>query len=97
MIRFLIGLGVDVNAFIDRSSGFHSHASALHQAVFSGSLDSVKILVEAGADLNAEDRIHEGTPLGWAKYMQAEEKDETKRKKFAEIENFLLSKTELIH
>jgi len=92
IIRFLIDSGADVNVYIEQSSGFHSHASALHQAVFSGSLDSVKLLVEAGADLNAEDRIYRGTPLGWAKYMQTEEKDETKRKRFAEIESYLLNK-----
>jgi peptide-methionine (S)-S-oxide reductase len=47
MISFLIEFGVDVNAYIDRSSGFHSHATALHQAVFSASLESVKLLVDA--------------------------------------------------
>jgi len=89
MIKFLIGLGVDVNVYIDRSCGFHSHATALHQAVFSGSLESVKILVNAGADLNAKDRNYEGTPLGWAIYMQTEEPDEVKKKKYKEIENYL--------
>jgi peptide-methionine (S)-S-oxide reductase len=85
----LIHLGVDVNAYIERSSGFHSHATALHQAVYSGSLDSVKILVDAGADLNAKDRMYDGTPLGWAQYMQTVETNETKKKEYAEIEAFL--------
>ena len=89
MISFLIASGMDVNAYLDRSSGFHSHATALHQAVFSGSLDSVKTLVDAGADLNAKDRIYGGTPLDWAIYMQTEEKDEIKKKKYTEIETFL--------
>jgi peptide-methionine (S)-S-oxide reductase len=92
MIKFLIGLGADVNAYIDRSSGFHSHATALHQAVFSGSFESVKILVDAGADLNAKDRVYEGTPLGWAIYMQTEEPDEIKKKKYVEVESFLKNK-----
>jgi peptide-methionine (S)-S-oxide reductase len=89
MISYLIHLGVDVNAYIERSSGFHSHATALHQAVYSGSLDSVKILVDAGADLNAKDRMYDGTPLGWAQYMQTVETNETKNKEYAEIETFL--------
>jgi peptide-methionine (S)-S-oxide reductase len=92
IIKFLIGLGVDVNTFIDNSTGFHSHASPLHQAVFSGSLESVKILVDAGADLNAKDRIYEGNPLEWAIYMQTEEPDEIKKKKYVEIEFFLKNK-----
>ena len=91
-ILFLIGLGVDVNAHIDHSSGFHSHATALHQAVFSTSLESVKVLVDAGADLNAKDLIYDGTPLDWAIYMQTVEPDEMKRKKYKEIENYLHDK-----
>ena len=39
----------------------------------SGSLDAVKSLVEAGADQGARDRIHNGTPLGWAEYLQRPE------------------------
>jgi len=91
MIRDLINLGVDVNTYIDPSSGFHSHATALHQAVYSGSLDSVKILVEAGANLNLEDRVYQGTPLGWARYLQKEEKDESRKEKYSQIEKFLLT------
>ncbi|HEU5167558.1 MAG TPA: ankyrin repeat domain-containing protein, partial [Chitinophagaceae bacterium] len=94
MIKLLIESGADVNASIDHSSGFHSHATALHQAVYSGSLESVKLLINAGACLKAKDRIYDGTPLDWAKYMQKEEKDKSKRKKFAEIENYLISKLE---
>jgi hypothetical protein len=91
MIRYLIDLGVDVNAYIDHSSGFHSHATALHQAVYSGSLDSVKILVEAGADLNLEDRVYHGSPLDWSQYLQKEEKNESLKEKYSQIEKFLLT------
>jgi hypothetical protein len=94
MIKLLIESDADVNGYIDPSSGFHSHATALHQAVYNGSLESVNLLVNAGADLNAKDRIYHGTALDWAKYMQKEEKDKNKRKKFAEIERYLISKIE---
>ena len=94
MIKLLIESGADVNVYIDRGSGFHSHATALHQAVYSGSIESVKLLINAGAYLNAKDRIYDGTPFDWAKYMQKEEKDKSKRKKFAEIEYYLISKLE---
>jgi peptide-methionine (S)-S-oxide reductase len=92
IISLLIEHGADINEYLDNSTGFHSHASPLHQAVFSGSLESVKILVDAGADLNAKDRIYDGTPLGWAIYMQTEEPDEIKKKKYKEIENYLRDK-----
>ena len=60
----LIALGVDLNAY--SPAGFHPHATALHHAVDSGSLDAVKTLVESGADLAAKDRLYQGTPLDWA-------------------------------
>jgi len=91
MVRYVIDSGVDVNAYIDRSSGFHSHATALHQAVYSGSLDCVKILTESGADLNLEDRVYQGTPLEWAQYLYRETNDEILKEKYAQIEKFLLA------
>jgi Ankyrin repeats (3 copies) len=92
MINFLITLGVNVSNYIDPSSGFHSHATALHQAVSSGSMESVKSLVEAGARLDAIDRTFDGTPQDWADYLRRDEKDEIKKKQFAEIETYLQCK-----
>ena len=89
MIKWLIEQGADPNGSPENSQGFHSHATALHQAVYSGSLESVKILIAAGADLDAQDRIYGGTPLGWAMYMPSEIKDETEIKKYREIETYL--------
>jgi len=66
-MRMLIDAGAEVNGFI-RSKGFHSHATALHQAVSSESVEAVKLLVEAGADLYAKDKVYHGTPLDWAEY-----------------------------
>lgn len=94
MISLLIKAGVDVNGHGEQKDfgGFHSHASALHQAVYSSSLEAVKLLVEAGANLNATDKGYNGTPLGWAMYMQSEENDEATKKRFKEIENYLSGK-----
>ena len=92
IISFLIEAGADVNGQGNPEDfgGFHSHASALHQAVYSGSLDAVKLLVEAGANLNATDKGYNGTPLDWAMYMREEEAStEQEKQKFAEIEAFL--------
>jgi hypothetical protein len=92
IISLLIEAGTDVNGHGDPKDfgGFHSHASALHQAVYSGSLESVKLLVKAGANLDATDKAYNGTPFDWAMYMQTEEGyREEERKKFAVIEDFL--------
>jgi ankyrin repeat protein len=41
-------------------------ATALHYAAFGGHRDAVRILVEAGADINAPDGQFGATPAGWA-------------------------------
>jgi peptide-methionine (S)-S-oxide reductase len=71
----VIDLGVDLNA---PCADLYSHATALHHAVSSGSLDAVRVLVERGADLDAKDTVYGGTPLGWAEYG-----------KYAEIADYL--------
>jgi peptide-methionine (S)-S-oxide reductase len=78
----MIRLGVDLNA---PSEDLYSHATALHHAVSSGSFDTVKILVEAGADLAAKDTAFQGTPLGWAAYYQEQQKPEARAKEYDAI------------
>jgi peptide-methionine (S)-S-oxide reductase len=82
----LIGLGVSANA---HSTEIHSHATALHHAVGSGSLDAVMVLVDAGAETGARDSIHDGTPLDWAEHYQAEHGRDGRAEEFAGIAMFL--------
>lgn len=91
-VEYLIHHGVNINMYPQPSSGFHSHATALHQAVYSGSLASVKMLVDAGADLTAKDKICNGTALGWVQYIQTREGNSPDKPRYAEIEQFLQSK-----
>jgi hypothetical protein len=85
----LIPLGVDLDAF---TSGFYSHATPLHHAVWSGSLAAVKVLVEAGASLTTRDKAEDGTPLGWAEYAASGKDASTNRKQYAEIAAYLREK-----
>jgi peptide-methionine (S)-S-oxide reductase len=87
MVSWLLEKGVDPNGYPPGNSGFHSHATPLHQAVYSGSLETVKMLVDAGASLDALDKVYSGTPLGWAEYMIAEEAKGDER--FRLIEEYL--------
>lgn len=41
-------------------------ATALHYAAFGSHRDTVRVLVEAGADVNATDTQFNATPAGWA-------------------------------
>lgn len=66
VVRLLLDAGVDPNRF--NPAGFHAHATPLHQAVLSDSVEVVRLLVDRGARLDVKDRIFEGTPLDWAIY-----------------------------
>ncbi len=90
-VQELLGLGANPNAWLEASSGFHSHATALHQAVSAGSLECVQLLAAAGADLAAKDRIYSSTPLGWAQHLLSEETDHIKKTKYTTIAAYLQS------
>ena len=85
----LLPYGVDLNAF---TSGFYTHATPLHHAVWAGSLDAVKVLVEAGANLTTRDRAEHATPLGWAEYAETLPEAKTRGKQYPEIAAYLHEK-----
>ncbi|HLY68301.1 MAG TPA: hypothetical protein VKR53_01150 [Puia sp.] len=92
LISSLLEAGADPNGKVnpDDFGGFHGHASPMHQAVSSGSLEAVAILSRAGARRDARDSIHQATPEEWAHYFLVEEATTAEQKKnFAEIESFL--------
>jgi ankyrin repeat protein len=88
-LRLMIEIGIDLNAV---SPDLYSHGTALHHGVWSGALDAVKVLVEAGADLGARDTIYHGTPLGWAEHAQGLHADDEQGPRFAEIAAYLREK-----
>lgn len=89
-LRRMIDFGVDLNR---PSADLYSHATALHHAVSSGSLEAVKVLVEAGAALDTKDRVWNATPLGWAEYYVRESKDDDAGKSYHEIAAYLQTMT----
>ncbi|MFC5000931.1 ankyrin repeat domain-containing protein [Dactylosporangium cerinum] len=50
--------------------GFEVHGMALHQAAFHGHLDTVRALIELGADPLRTDPSYHATPRGWAEHNQ---------------------------
>ncbi len=85
-LRRMIALGIDVNR---PSKDLYAHATALHHAVCSGSLDAVKVLVEAGAGLTTRDSAWKGTPLGWAEHYVGEHEHDERGARYAEIAGYL--------
>lgn len=88
-LRWMLSAGVDVNK---RSEDLYSHGTPLHHAVCSGSLEAVKLLVEAGAELDAKDSAWKGTPLGWAEHYVGESKGDNAKKQYPEIAAYLRAK-----
>jgi ankyrin repeat protein len=62
LVEWLLSKGANVNAGSAGNGG-----TALHSAAWEGDLRMAKILVAAGADLNARDKEHNGTPAGFAR------------------------------
>lgn len=89
LMQYLLDRGANPNGYPGQDSGFHWHATPLHQAIYSTSLDAVMLLVEAGASLTATDKAYNGTPLGWAMYMQTEAGGEADKASYARIEAYL--------
>jgi peptide-methionine (S)-S-oxide reductase len=88
-LRRMIELGVELNR---PSENLFSHAMALHHAVSSGSLEAVKVLVEAGAELGAKDTAWNCTPLEWAEYYIRDAKGDDAGKAYPEIAAYLREK-----
>jgi ankyrin repeat protein len=71
VVRMLLDAGEDPSRY--NLPGTHAHSTPLHQAVWAGHEDVVRLLVERGARLDLRDTIYKSTPLGWAEYGKKEE------------------------
>jgi ankyrin repeat protein len=85
-LRILIDTGVDLDS---PSANIYAHATPLHHAVCSGSLEAVKVIVEAGASLEIRDRAERATPRGWADYYVGEAGSEEKKQRYLQIAEYL--------
>jgi len=84
-VAWMIDHGIAID---EPSADLYSHGRPLHHAVCSGSFETVKALVEAGADLDRPDTAWNGTPLGWAQHY-FEESGPDKRPGYLAIYNYL--------
>jgi ankyrin repeat protein len=85
-LRRMLRAGIDLNA---PSAQLYSHGTPVHHAVSSGSLEAVRVLVEAGANLHTKDSAWGGTPLGWAEHGVSEGQAGRSGNEFAEIASYL--------
>lgn len=85
-LRRMVDLGVDLN---EPCPNLYPHGTPLHHAVSSGSLDAVRVLVEAGANLGTRDTAWDGTPLNWAEHYVTEHAGEDRQRRYGEIAAYL--------
>lgn len=64
----LLDCGAEPNVY--NPDGLHAHATPLHLAVDAGCLETVKTLIERGADPAMPDKLFGGTAVGWAEHFQ---------------------------
>lgn len=64
--ELLLKSGEDPNRY--NPVGAHAHSTPLHQATLAGHLETVRVLIEHGADTTIRDLMWKGTPLGWAEH-----------------------------
>jgi len=84
-LQRMIDLGIDVNL---PSQDLYAHATPLHHAVCSGSLEAVKVMVDAGASLTIKDKAERATPLGWAEYYESTSQGE-RAQRYTQIADYL--------
>ena len=84
-VEWILARGASVN---EPSADLYSHGTPLHHAVCSGSLETVKVLVVAGADPLRPDSAWEGTALGWAEHY-VESAGPDRKPSYVEIASYL--------
>ncbi|KAA2243777.1 ankyrin repeat domain-containing protein [Chitinophaga agrisoli] len=92
-LSLLISPDIDINATPDTATGFHRHATALHQAVSAACPECVQLLLAAGADTGIKDHIYRGTPLDWAEHLlTADDYPADAKERLAQIAGYLRNK-----
>jgi len=84
-VEWILARGASPN---EPSADLYAHGRPLHHAVCSGSLDTVRALVNAGADPQQPDSAWNGTALGWAEHY-VESADAQRRARYSEIASYL--------
>jgi ankyrin repeat protein len=81
VVEFLLQQGMEVGAKLTQDG----EETGLHWAAYEGHAEIVRLPLERGASINVRDKIHDGTPLGWALYGWGTSADRAKRRGYYEV------------
>jgi ankyrin repeat protein len=81
VVDFLLQRGMEAGAKLLQEGG----ETGLHWAAYGGHADIVSLLLERGAPVDAKDKRHDGTPLGWALYGWGTSPDRAERRGYYEV------------
>jgi hypothetical protein len=84
-VEWILARGASPN---EPSADLYPHGTPLHHAVCSGSLETVRALINAGADPGRSDAAWNATPLGWAEHYE-EDSDAKRKPRYAEVASYL--------
>jgi ankyrin repeat protein len=69
----------------------HDGQTGLHWAAYHAHVDTVMLLLERNAPVNARDERYDGTPLGWALYAWGDPPPEARRDGYYEVVSLLVA------
>src|SRR3954447_583170 len=79
MVDFLLRQDIGIDSKLR-----HDGQTGLHWAAYGGHAETVKLLLERGAPVNATDESYSGTPLQWALYQWGNSSDQAERGSYYE-------------
>jgi ankyrin repeat protein len=81
VVEFLLQKGMKVGAKLTQDG----EETGLHWAAYEGHAEIVRLLLDRGAPVDAKDKVHDGTPLGWALYAWGSSPDKAQHRGYYEV------------
>ncbi len=85
-----------LNRGVELDDNFMQGQTGLHWAALGGHAETVDLLLKANAKVNAKEKVHGGTPLGWALYGWTYPAPEFKNARYHDVVESLIRASALV-